>query len=115
MATLSPEGLQGFLEALEVEFPHTDQALIDMVNNPMDIYRYHLAEILIKLTECEQQVAYKSVIWANDMSHLVVIAPRLRVKGIKSEDLAADLHDRVSKCVYPCVRIVNWQKNLSFD
>ncbi|KIW81716.1 arginine-tRNA ligase [Fonsecaea pedrosoi CBS 271.37] len=94
MATTSAEGLHGFLEAMGIEDPGFVSATTDLYTNPLAIYYSHLAELIVQLTDCEKQTAYKSIVWANDMTHLVVVAPRLRLKGVDSEDLAADLQQR---------------------
>ncbi|KIW34566.1 arginine-tRNA ligase [Cladophialophora immunda] len=97
MATTSTEGLYGFLEAMGVEDPSFVSATKELYTNPQAIYFSHLAELIVQLTDCEKDIAYKSIVWANDMTHLVVVAPRLRLKGVDSEDLAADLQQRFPK------------------
>ncbi|KIY01981.1 uncharacterized protein Z520_02119 [Fonsecaea multimorphosa CBS 102226] len=94
MATTSTEGLYGFLEVMGIEDPSFVSATTELYTNPLAIYFSHLAELIVQLTDCEKDIAYKSIVWANDMTHLVVVAPRLRLKGVDSEDLAADLQQR---------------------
>lgn len=95
MTTISPEGLQGLLEALEIGTPNPAFTSVDIHNNPVGIYFSHIAQILVQLTECEPRVAYDSISWANDFSHLVVVTPRLRLRDVNPEELAADLQQRV--------------------
>ncbi|OAP65070.1 arginine-tRNA ligase [Fonsecaea erecta] len=94
MATTSAEGLYGFLKAMGIEDPSFVSAKPELYSNPLAIYFSHLTELIVQLTDCEKHIAYKSIVWASDMTHLVVVAPRLRLKGVDSEDLAADLQQR---------------------
>ena len=96
MATTTTEGLESFLEALSISSRSLASIAPDIYSDPLSLCYSHLAELLVQLTECEQHVAYKSIVWASDMTHLVVVAPRLRVKGVKPDDLATDLQQKVS-------------------
>jgi arginyl-tRNA synthetase len=90
MATLSSDGLQALLGRVGVESPIPSFPLADIHNNLS-----YLAEILVQLTECAPQVAYDSIQWPNDMGDLVVVLPRLRLKGVKPNDLAVELTQKV--------------------
>jgi arginyl-tRNA synthetase len=61
----------------------------------MGIYLSYLSEILVQLTECAPQVAYESIQWPNEFCDLVVVVPRLRLKGVNPTELAIDLKKRV--------------------
>ena len=95
MATTTPDGLQALLAAVGVEDPIPSFPLADTQNNPLGIYLSYLAETLVKLTECELQVAYDSIHWPNELGDLAVVLPRLRLQDVKLEKLAADLIQRV--------------------
>ncbi|KAJ9612900.1 hypothetical protein H2200_002841 [Cladophialophora chaetospira] len=94
MATTSKEGLERFLDAIGI--PSQDSASIssEICSDPLAICFAHLADLLVQLTECDPNVAYKSIVWSGDLTHLVVVAPRLRIKNVKADDLAADLQRR---------------------
>ena len=95
MVTTTPNGLQALLAAVGVEDPIPSFPLADTQNNPLGIYLSYLAETLVKLTECEPQVAYDSIHWPNEQGDLAVVLPRLRLQDVKLEELAADLIQRV--------------------
>ncbi|EXJ68616.1 arginyl-tRNA synthetase [Cladophialophora psammophila CBS 110553] len=61
MATTSVEGLCGFLQAMGIENTSFVSTSTDLYTNPLAIYFSHLAELIVQLTDCEQQVAYKSI------------------------------------------------------
>jgi hypothetical protein len=94
MATTTPIGLQALLAAAGVEEPIPSFPSADTQNNPLGIYLSYLAEALVKLTECEPQVAYDSIHWLNEQGDLAVVLPRLR-QDVKVETLATDLMQRV--------------------
>jgi hypothetical protein len=95
MATTTPHGLQALLAAVGVEEPIPSFPSVDTQNNPLGIYLSYLAETLVKLTECEPQVAYDSIHPLNEQGDLAVALPRLRLQNVKVEELAADLIQRV--------------------
>jgi hypothetical protein len=96
MATTSSEGLQRLLDSIGIPGQNLESISSDIHNDPLAICFSHLADLLVQLTDCERHVAYKSIVWAPDLTHLMVVAPRLRLKDIKGADLAADLQHRVS-------------------
>ncbi len=100
MTTVTSNGLQSLLGAIGVGSIPLAFDWADIYNNPLGIFTTHLADVLVTLTECEPKVAYDSISWSNDMSHLVVVAPRLRIRDTNSEDLAADLQQRVCLIVH---------------
>jgi arginyl-tRNA synthetase len=95
MATLSSDGLLALLVGVGVESPIPPFPLADPQSSPMDVYLSYLAEILVQLTECVPQVAYQSIQWPNDVGDLVIVLPRLRLKGVTPNDLAVELKKRV--------------------
>ncbi|KAM0441055.1 hypothetical protein ACHAPT_000360 [Fusarium lateritium] len=74
------------------EFPGTN-----IVTNPQDIFRVYLADTLQKLVDCDRSVAYEAIQQSNvtGQGDLVIVSPRLRLKGIKPKDLVLDLAHKV--------------------
>ncbi|KIW63532.1 arginine-tRNA ligase [Phialophora macrospora] len=94
MATTSSEGLQGFLDSIGISSQSLAVISTDIDSDPLAICFSHLAGLVAQVTQCEFNVAYRSIAWASDMSHLMVIIPRLRLKGFQPQELAADLQQR---------------------
>ncbi|OCT47696.1 Arginine--tRNA ligase, cytoplasmic [Cladophialophora carrionii] len=94
MATLDADSLQILLNGLGVEDPGNSFPSADVLTRPLDIYRAHLAEVLVKLTGCEPQVAYDSIQEPNDYGDLEVVVPRLRLKGSDPKELALSLAEK---------------------
>ncbi|KAM0253461.1 hypothetical protein ACHAP5_000490 [Fusarium lateritium] len=69
----------------------------DIVHNPQDIFRVYLAELLQKLVKCDRLTAYDAIQTPNvtGMGDLVIVAPRLRLRDVKPEDLVLDLAQRL--------------------
>ena len=95
MSTVSTDGLQALLGGVGAECPIPSFSSADIQNSPMDIYLSYLAEILVKLTGCEPQVAYESILWPDDFCDLVVVVPRLRVKDVDPTKFAFELNKGV--------------------
>lgn len=95
MDTLSPNVLQALLGNLGMESPIPLFSSADSQNNPLDIYLSYLANILVRITGCEPQVAYESILWSDELSDLTVVTPKLRLKDVKPKDLAVDLNKKV--------------------
>ena len=95
MVASSVDDLPGFLQALGISNEPTSTAA-HLKDDPLSLCYSHLAYALVELTDCDYGVAFKSIIWASDMSHLVAVIPRLHIPGAKSAELAADLQHRVS-------------------
>ncbi|KIW69376.1 arginine-tRNA ligase [Phialophora macrospora] len=91
MATLQADTLQLLLNRLGMEDSGNSFPPADVLTRPLDIYRAHLADILVQLTDCEPQVAYDSIQEPNDYGDLEVVIPRLRLKGSDPKELAFDL------------------------
>jgi hypothetical protein len=98
MATTSSEGLQGFLDSIGISSQSLALISTDIDSDPLALCFSHLGDLLAQVTQCELSVAYRSIAWASDMSHLMVITPRLRLKGFQPQELAADLQQRVGAC-----------------
>ncbi|KAK3317762.1 arginyl-tRNA synthetase [Cercophora scortea] len=96
MATTSLDALQGLLEKLGLEDPIPTFAGSDVLSRPLDIFHSYLADILVKITDCEPQVAYDAIQWATDMNNgdLAVVVPRLRVKTTDNKELTRDLAEK---------------------
>ncbi|ETI25270.1 arginine-tRNA ligase [Cladophialophora carrionii CBS 160.54] len=94
MATLDADSLQVLLNGLGVEDSGNPFPSADVLTRPLDIYRAHLAEVLVKLTDCEPQVAYDSIQEPNDYGDLEVVVPRLRLKGSDPKELALSLAEK---------------------
>lgn len=95
MATLQADTLQVLLNKLGVEDFVNSYQSADVLTRPLDIYRSHLAEILVPFTECEPNVAYESIQELSDSGDLEIVVPRLRIKGSNPKDLAFELAQKV--------------------
>ncbi|KAF5565332.1 arginyl-tRNA synthetase [Fusarium phyllophilum] len=69
----------------------------DIVHNPQDIFRVYLADTIQKLVNCDRLVAYDAIQTSNitGMGDLVIVAPKLRLKDVKADELAKDLLQKV--------------------
>jgi hypothetical protein len=95
MGTLSTNGLQALLSGVGAGSPIPSYSSANIQNSPIDIYLSYLVEILVKLTKCEPQVAYESILWPDDFCDLVVVVPRLRLKDVDPNELAFELNKKV--------------------
>lgn len=97
LATLSLSSLQAYLEGLGVPTPVPQFPLANLADNPNDIYRSYIAAALEKLIDCDRVLLYESLQRTSTLSKgdLVLVLPRLRLKGIKPSDLAAELAAKV--------------------
>ncbi|KAK4945630.1 hypothetical protein LTR10_015249 [Elasticomyces elasticus] len=94
MATLTLDGIQALLKHLNLEETIASFAVADIKSNPLDIYQCRLAEILVRLTNCEEQAAYDSILLPNESGDLTVVVPRLRLQNIKPREVVADLKQK---------------------
>ncbi|EXJ59904.1 hypothetical protein A1O7_04051 [Cladophialophora yegresii CBS 114405] len=94
MATLDADSLQVLLDGLGVDDTGRSFPAADVLTRPLDIYRTHLAQVLVKLTDCEPQLAYDSIQEPNDYGDLEVVIPRLRLKGSDPKELALNLAEK---------------------
>ncbi|KAF5685183.1 arginyl-tRNA synthetase [Fusarium denticulatum] len=85
---------RGGLDTPVPDFPDAD-----IVHNPQDIFRVYLADTLQKLVNCDRLVAYDAIQTSNitGMGDLIIVAPRLRLKGVKPEELAKDLLQKLPR------------------
>jgi arginyl-tRNA synthetase len=119
MATLQADSLQLLLNRLGVEDSSNSFPSTDVLTRPLDIYRAHLADVLVQLTDCEPQVAYDSILEPNDYGDLEVVIPKLRLKGSNPKELAFDLAQKVcprpicNLVTDPCRPASSFQRHLS--
>lgn len=95
--TCSVSGIETLLGKVGLDTPVPDFPDADIVHNPQDIFRVYLADTLQKLVNCDRLVAYDAIQTSNitGMGDLIIVAPRLRLKGVKPEELAKDLLQKV--------------------
>jgi hypothetical protein len=96
MSTLKYDGLANLLKQLSIS---TDSSMIEstkLLANPLDVLRASLAELLVKIVDCQAEDANKSIQWPNDLSNgdLSVTLPRLR-PGCKPKDLSSEVVNKV--------------------
>jgi len=66
MAVSDISELESALQALSLApVPLYDEA--DVLNNPLDLCRSYLADLLASITECEPKTAYQAVSWPNSI------------------------------------------------
>lgn len=97
MATYTIDGLESLLRNAGLDVPVPVFHGADTLHNPQDIFRAYLADTVQKLVDCDRLVAYESIQPSNvtGMGDLVVVTPRLRLKGTKPKELVTDLAHRV--------------------
>ena len=97
MSTLEIATLQATLESLGVHSPVPKFADTHILQNPLDLYRSYLAQILVPLVSADPQLVYDSLQCPNNSAHgdLVLVVPKLRLKGIKPADYAKELESKV--------------------
>lgn len=95
--TCSVSGIENLLGRVGLDTPIPEFPGADIVHNPQDIFRVYLADTLEKLLHCDRMVAYDAIQTSNvtGMGDLVIVAPRLRLKDVRPEDLVKDLLQRV--------------------
>ena len=98
MATCTVEGLQDLLGRVGLAVPVPDFPGADVLHNPQGIFKAYLADALQKAVDCDKLVAYDAIQPPNmtGMGDLVIVSPRLRLKGIAPNDVVADLAQKVS-------------------
>lgn len=97
--TLSLPGLQAFLGELGVPIPLPTFPSSDPINNPNDVYRSYIASELEKLVGCDRALLYDSLQRTSTpgKGDLVLVVPRLRLNGVKPNELAAELSSKVDE------------------
>lgn len=106
MGTITACELESHLHKLGMETPEPQVPGADSTNNPIDIYRCYIAEAVSKLVDCDIEVAYDALQWTNSLAagDLSLVAPRLKLKGIKPQELAKDISLKVSLFDYVLTR-----------
>lgn len=95
--TCSVSGIESLLGKAGLDTPIPEYPGADVVHNPQDIFRAYLADIIQKLLGCDKQIAYDAIQTSNitGMGDLIVVAPKLRLRDTRPEDLVIDLAGRV--------------------
>ncbi|KAF4494675.1 arginyl-tRNA synthetase [Fusarium agapanthi] len=97
--TCSVSGIENLLGKAGLDTPIPKYPGADIVHNPQDIFRVYLADTLQKLVNCDRLVAYDAIQTSNitGMGDLVIVAPKLRLKDVKAEELAKDLLQKLPR------------------
>jgi arginyl-tRNA synthetase len=96
MSTLNIESLTVLLKRLSVSELSADVHDVDVLTNPLEVWRSTLATLLASLVKVEEARAYKSIQLPNNVSEgdLSVTLPRLS-PGCKASELSSQLVDQV--------------------
>ncbi|KAK4246055.1 hypothetical protein C7999DRAFT_42448 [Corynascus novoguineensis] len=102
--TLSLSELQAYLKDLGAPIPIPAFPSAEPIHNPNDIYRSYIAAALETLVDCDRLLLNESLQKPSTASKgdLVLVLPRLRLKGVKPSDLAAELALK-----FPALSLVN--------
>ncbi|KAK4101845.1 arginyl-tRNA synthetase [Parathielavia hyrcaniae] len=97
--TVSLASLEAYLGQLGAPTPLPSFPDADPVNNPNDIYRLYITDALSKLLDCDRALIYESLQRTSTPSKgdLVLVLPRLRLKGVKPSELAVELASKNRK------------------
>ncbi|KAH7132009.1 arginyl-tRNA synthetase [Dendryphion nanum] len=89
MAALTVPDLEQALKALGLGVPIPKFTPADVINQPLDILRSYLADILCSLVECDHTAAFNSTKLSNDALHgdFTIVLPQL-CPGSKPKELA---------------------------
>ncbi|KAJ4301026.1 hypothetical protein N0V90_003115 [Kalmusia sp. IMI 367209] len=95
MATRDLTGLEAALQSVSFEASIQQHNDADVLNNPLDLCRSLLAELLSELIECEPSVAYRSIHWPNNIFNgdLTVTLPKLR-SGSKPNEFGLEIRKK---------------------
>ena len=90
-------GLQEKLRSLGVDSPIPSFKIASVLTNPVDLYRSYVADALVQVLDYDPDLIYEAIQWANQLSNgdLLLVVPRLRMKGVKPEQLVKDLRRKV--------------------
>jgi arginyl-tRNA synthetase len=99
--TLALSNLQAYLEELGAPTPVPTFPSANPVHNPNDVYRLYIAAVLEKLIDCDRVLLYESLQRPSTLSKgdLVLVLPRLRLKGVKPSDLGVELASKAWELV----------------
>ena len=108
--------LQLKLQALGIELSVLSYESVDVLTNPIDIYRSYLADDLAKILDCSRELIYDAIQWTNQLSNgdLILIVPKLRLKGAKPAEVTKVLSDKVWTPVLSASDISHKNANLDF-
>lgn len=98
MATLTIEDMESLVQKLlPLETPIPSFTKTNITNNPIDIYRCFIADALVKLVGCDREAAFDAIQTTSSIANgdLVVVAPRLKIKGVKPQELAQKIAEKV--------------------
>jgi arginyl-tRNA synthetase len=97
--TLSLPALEAYLKELGLPIPIPAFPSTSPIHNPIDIYRSYIAAALEKLVDCDGNLLYDSLQWTSKPSQgdITLVLPRLRIKGVKLEDLGVELAAKVRR------------------
>jgi arginyl-tRNA synthetase len=91
LSTLSVDGLQHLLGGLGLDDPIPSFPEADISSRAKDIYHSYLADVLLKLVDCDSHVAYEAIQSSTEISNgdLVIVMPKLRLPGVKAADMSS--------------------------
>ncbi|KAH8174539.1 tRNA synthetases class I (R) domain-containing protein [Sarocladium implicatum] len=97
MASCNTDGLEELLGRAGLETPIPDFAGANILHNLQDVFKVYLADALHKTVNCGRVVAYDAILPSNMTGggDLVVVAPKLRISGIKHDDLVTELAEKL--------------------
>jgi len=99
MATLSLAGLQALVEDLGLDVPIPVFAGADVLNNPLDIARSYVAEIVCNgLPTCDPQLAYNAISSPNNLdAGDLAITVQKACQGVKPDEAVDRIMEQVSR------------------
>jgi arginyl-tRNA synthetase len=94
--TTRTDVLEDCLAGLNLNMPTCSLDTSQALANPLDLYRSYLATILAALVDCNDEDAFKSIQWPNNIFNgdLAVVLPKLQ-PGAKADKLAVALLQKV--------------------
>jgi arginyl-tRNA synthetase len=100
MSTLSLAGLESLLQTLDLGTPLPAFAETDVLNDPLDISRSYLADIVREIVQCNSEQAFNAVQLPNTVDpfagDLTIILPKLaREVGVEVKDLEQNISKQV--------------------
>lgn len=69
------------------------------IQNPIDLFRSYISEELSKISGVDQETIFPALEWTNTMDRgdLLIPIPRLRLKGVNPQELAAEWAEKFPK------------------
>lgn len=106
MSSLTQDQLFTAIErAAEKRLPRFPFLRID--EDPVDVAKSYIVQLLVEKTGCEPDVAYGSIQKPADLGDLVAVIPRLRLVGVHPRKLAEQLALEVRSCHLEALTPVN--------